>query len=226
MGDQNDEFPKPWKCRRASVWNLDAKEGTPEPEVRLYERMGGPECVAGDDAIERWELSLRYNLPEAPANRDGGGEFRYLMSGIDIGPEGEEWNTTYSHIFRRDSGKLEVAFPHDTAWLGEQLPEGISTKGEPARMNSQRWALGRVEILGEKLTVEVDRWSCVEGGAFAGAELVFRTNKREEGHSASSPKSVKLSEELQAFAEALRTELGDRVGGTGTVTAAGAACTP
>ena len=55
---------------------------------------------------------------------------------------------------------------------------------------------------------------------------MFRTNKREEGHSASSLKSVKLSEELQAFAEALRTELGDRVGGTGTVTVAGAACAP
>ena len=118
--------------------------------------MGSPECVAGDDAIERWELSLRQR-PRVSANRDGGGEFRYLMSGIDIGPEGEEWNTTYSHIFRRDSGKLEVAFPHDTAWLGEQPFEGISTKSDPARMNSQRWALGRVEILGEKLTVEVDR---------------------------------------------------------------------
>jgi hypothetical protein len=220
----NTSFPKPWKCRRTTVWDVAAKDGATTPQVRLFERLPDPSCDQTEDKIERWELSLRYAFDDKPKTRDGGGEFRYLMSGLDLDLAADAWDESYSHVFRRDSGKLEVAFPHDDAWLGEQLPEGTTLTEKKAVLNSERWALAKIDVAGEQITVEVERWACRDGDAFASAEILFRTNKRQPGHTTTTPKNVLVTEKIRAFADALTAELGDRVGGEGNVTAAGLTC--
>jgi hypothetical protein len=221
---QVDGFPKPWKCRRATVYEVQGNSDGALPALRLFERYAEASCGSAEDKLERWELSLRYELPTRPEKRDGGGEFDYLMTSLDITRAGETWEKTYAHIFRRDSGELEVAFPHDDAWLGQQIPSDIKLTGKSAVVNSERWALGKFTVAGELITVELERWSCRDGAALAGAELVFRTNKREAGHSQSTPKDVLVTDKVNAFGDAIVKALGERVGGSGATTAAALTC--
>lgn len=217
-------FPKPWKCRRATVYEVERSTDGALPALRVFERQSKPTCDAPDAKAERWELSLRYEFDERPAHRDGGGEFDYLMSSIDLSRDGDAWKTSYAHVFRRDSGDLSVGFTHDDAWLAGQLPKEVKLTGKSAVVNSERWALGKFTIADEQVAVEVERWSCRDGGAYAGGELVFRTNKREAGHTPTSPKDVLISETLRTFADALVTKLGDLRGGLGATTPAALTC--
>jgi hypothetical protein len=220
-----DEKAKPWKCRRVTAWETKGAEGV---QLRLFERLDTPDCKKADAKEEQWELTLRYQTPARPDKKDQGGTLKYLMASEDhdwlTAAEGSAWKTTYGSVYRVEGEKEGEGFSHDDAWISGELPGGLKI-GKKAEVAGWRWSLGQFEVAGEKVTVEAERWDCGDGKV-AGAELVFRTNKRQAGHTTANPKDVVVTDKFQAFADAVTKELGDKVGGKGTVVEAGLTCAP
>ena len=216
------EAPKEWKCRHATVWEVTAP--TPAPQLRLFERLSSPDCKAADAKEERWEVSLRYTTPSRPTSRSEGGKLRYLMASDDLDWTGTSYAESFSSIYRTDGGEADGGFPHDEAWLKDNLPSTVTLGTKKAELDGYRWAIATVNIAGEKVTVEAERWNCLGTDKAVGAELVFRTNKRGAGHTSTSPKDVVVTDKIKAFADAVAKELGDRVGGQGTASESALTC--
>lgn len=207
----NDEAAKAWKCRHVTVWPV---EGLPHtPHLRLFERLTDPDCKKADAKEERWELSLRYGTTARPEKRDEGGKLRFLMASQDLDWSGTAWTDGFAAVYRADGGETDGGFPHDEAWLKEQLPASAAL-GKPVELDGARWLIANVSVAGEKVGIEAERWTC--GGKEAGAELVFRTNKRAAGHTPTSPKDVVVTDKFKAFADAVAKELGDRAAAAGS----------
>lgn len=220
-----DTKSKPWKCRHATVWDVAAPAGSTAPQqVRLFERLDSPDCKAEGAKEERWEVSLRAASAAKPTSKDEGGKLKYLMSSEDLDWNGTAFADTYSTIYRADGGDADGGFPHDEAWLKEQLPGAVSLTGKHADLDSWRWLVATVTIGGEKVAIEAERWNCVGTDKVVGAELVFRTNKRAPGHTTTNPKDVVVTDRIKAFAAELVKGLGDKVGGDGAVSSAGLTC--
>lgn len=218
-----EEAAKPWKCRHATVWEVATP--TPNgPQLRMFERLNDPDCKKADAKEERWELSLRYNGAARPTSRTEGGKFRYLMASQDLDWAGAAYTESFSTIYRLDGGEADGGFPHDEAWLKENLPTTMTLGAKKAELDGYRWAIATVNIAGEKVTIEAERWNCLGADKTVGAELVFRTNKRGAGHTTTSPKDVVITDKIKAFADAVAKELGDKVGGAGTSSEAALTC--
>jgi len=220
-----DTKSKPWKCRHATVWDVAAgAPGTPAAQVRLFERLDSPDCKAEGAKEERWEVSLRGTSSARPTAKGEGGKLKYLMASEDLDWNGTAFADTFSTLYRADGGDADGGFPHDEAWLKDQLPGSVSLTGKKADLDSWRWLIATVTIGGEKVAVEAERWNCVGTDKVVGAELVFRTNKRAPGHTTTNPKDVVVTDKIKAFAAELVKGLGDKVGGEGTVSPAGLTC--
>jgi hypothetical protein len=218
------EKAKAWKCRAVTAWELTGAESV--PQLRLFERLSSTDCAAPELKEERWELSVRYSGPTRPADKEQGGKLKFLMASQDLDRAGTAWTDGFASVYRLENGKdAPGGFPHDDAWVKEQLPAGLSLTGKKGEAKSWRWSVGTVVIGGEKVTVELERFVCADGKV-PGAELVFRTNKRAPGHTTTSPKDVLLTDKIKAFADALATDLGAKVGGPGATAEAALACTP
>lgn len=212
--------PKAWKCRKVGAWEV---AGANDPTLVLYERLNTTTCDAADAAAERWELGLRYAVTAKPEERGEGGKLRFVLATQDFDREADAWRERFGLFFRQQSTKeAPGAFPHDDAWLKEQLPEGVTLGGKKGTAIGSRWALGTLLVAGEKVTVELERLSC--DGKTPGAEVVFRTNKRGPGHTNASPKDVMVTEKFKAFADAVAAELGANAGGDGAGTKAVLTC--
>ena len=222
-----DTKSKPWKCRHATVWDVAAPTGAAgatAPQVRLFERLDNTDCKAEGAKEERWEVSLRGTSTARPTSKEEGGKLKYLMSSEDLDWNGTAFADTFSTIYRTDGGDTDGGFPHDEAWLKEQLPGAVSLTGKHADLDSWRWLIATVTIGGEKVAIEAERWNCTGTDKVVGAELVFRTNKRAPGHTTTNPKDVVVTDRIKGFAAELVKGLGDKVGGDGAVSAAGLTC--
>ncbi len=201
----------PWKCRDASVW--PQADGA----VTVWQRWADGPCAAAPD---RWFAERTWTGAERPGERpEGAGlTFRGLVETHDARADG--WHPAFESLSELAAADAEPGstFPHDAAWLGEQLD--MKLEGAPVAVRSERWALARLGLSKEPVTLLLERWSCAGGAAF-GAAVSFETTRRAPGHDPNGPKDAVAAESTETFANAVRDALvtvaGTSAGGLGEV---------
>ncbi|MCB9682487.1 MAG: hypothetical protein H6733_13565 [Alphaproteobacteria bacterium] len=217
-GPVEDDAVSPWKCRLARTYVLDG-EGSAPLRMTMFQRYTATACE-GD--VEKWWVELESVTTDRPENRHDIGRFTFDVASEDHDWNGTAWDVTFHASYSADGATGDGPFDKDDAWVAALLPEGL-TVVRTTEATSERWALARVDVAGEKLLMEADRWHCV-GGDDVGDVLRFRTNRRAAGHTANKPKDVIVINKVDAFADAVVQGLGERVGGAGITPAGVAAC--
>lgn len=221
-----EEMPKKWKCRIGTFYPVTHADGA-DATVRTYERQSTIDC--GDDAedTEKWEFTLRFNEVERSNSRDAPGTAPFHMLSRSEVTTSAGAASSFHRSFKVDTrgGKAKSGpFPHDAAWIAEQVGDDFTFAEDTHQVRSDRWAIAQAQLDGERIVVEYEQWSCMSGGAPIGAELVVRTIRKAADHTPQNQLDVEVGEGTAKLPEGMAEAVGSRLSETRLNAALAATC--
>ena len=155
-----EEMPKKWKCRIGTFFPVTHADGA-DATVRTYERQNTLDC--GDDAedTEKWEFTLRFNEVERSNSRDAPGTAPFHMLSRSEVTTSAGAASSFHRSFKVDTrgGKAKSGpFPHDAAWIAEQVGDDFTFSEDTHQVRSDRWAIAQAQLDGERIVVEYEQW--------------------------------------------------------------------